>query len=258
MLRKLLKHELVATSRLLLPIYLVLLFLSAANRLVQSLGGYEGVLERLLAVTSIMYVVATIAVTGIFLIIRFYKSLLTDEGYLMFTLPVKSSQLILSKLMIAVFWSISCILLMAASLFIVAANKETLSVLVEYAGEGLNLLQSMYGGKWILLLGELALISLLTVVSSILMVYASIAVGQLLSKHKVVGAFISFAIANTVIQFLGIRAAAFYMDWVSDSFRGIIQNPEMHLLVWIAVLLIGCVGFFFGTNYVLQRRLNLD
>ena len=35
---------------------------------------------------------------------RFYKSLLGDEGYLMFTLPVETWKLVMSKLLVAIFW----------------------------------------------------------------------------------------------------------------------------------------------------------
>ena len=40
------------------------------------------------------------------MVYRFYKNLMTDEGYLMFTLPVSRSQLIWSKLIVSMAWGI--------------------------------------------------------------------------------------------------------------------------------------------------------
>ena len=44
--------------------------------------------------------------TLVLMVYRFYKNLMTDEGYLMFTLPVSRSQLIWSKLMVALAWGV--------------------------------------------------------------------------------------------------------------------------------------------------------
>ena len=60
-----------------------------------------------------------ITVTTLVLIaVRFYKNLLGDEGYLMFTLPVKSWQLITSKLLTSLVWMVGSVLVLFASFFI--------------------------------------------------------------------------------------------------------------------------------------------
>ena len=64
-------------------------------------------IKTILSVISMVgYVVLIISISAITLIImvqRFYKNLLGDEGYLMFTLPVKTWQNVLNKLIFAVF-----------------------------------------------------------------------------------------------------------------------------------------------------------
>ena len=54
-------------------------------------------------------------------VIRFYKNFFTDEGYLMFTLPVKTSDLILSKTLVAVIWRLISFLFIILSVFGIAS-----------------------------------------------------------------------------------------------------------------------------------------
>ena len=57
--------------------------------------------------TLILYVIMLLASTWgmlIFLGIRFYRSMYTDEGYLSHTLPVTANQLFLSKILVSGVW----------------------------------------------------------------------------------------------------------------------------------------------------------
>ena len=109
MLRKLLKHEFRATGRIMGPLYLVLLATSVGMRVsIQVLNHADSYLLRMLgALLALAYVVAILGVCfaafGL-MIQRFYRSLLTDEGYLMFTLPVSVHQHIWSKLIVSTAW----------------------------------------------------------------------------------------------------------------------------------------------------------
>lgn len=64
---------------------------------------------HLLSGTSVgLYFIALfglVIMTAIFLIMRFYKKFLTDEAYLTFILPVKTSTLIISKQINGIIWN---------------------------------------------------------------------------------------------------------------------------------------------------------
>ena len=107
MLGKLIKYEFKACGRVFFPIYLVILILSIINRIysqygfIQSLknnlsqkGSLLGV-QGILTVVLLALFVSLFVITIIFTIQRFKKSLLEDEGYLIFTLPVSSRNIIL-------------------------------------------------------------------------------------------------------------------------------------------------------------------
>ena len=55
---------------------------------------------------SILAVFAYLIGTRLILLIRFYKNKFTDEGYLTFTLPVTSHQILLSSLVNFLLWSV--------------------------------------------------------------------------------------------------------------------------------------------------------
>ena len=95
MLGKLLKYELKATSRVFIPLYIAILVVSIVNGLSLNLEilNIQGLATIVLMCLFISLFVITIVVT----IQRFNKNLLKDEGYLMFTLPVSSKHLVLSK-----------------------------------------------------------------------------------------------------------------------------------------------------------------
>jgi len=78
-------------------LYIALFLISLVNRFVFHLDIKEGILMffiGFLIVAQAILVLAILVSTVLLMIIRFYKNLLSDEGYLMFTLPVNTHQLI--------------------------------------------------------------------------------------------------------------------------------------------------------------------
>jgi len=102
MLGKLLKYEFKATARTLLPLYAALLIISViSNLLLHSDFQIASVISITVFGALLM---AVFIVTLILMIQRFYRNLLSDEGYLMFTLPVKTNRLIFSKMIVTFVW----------------------------------------------------------------------------------------------------------------------------------------------------------
>ena len=116
MLGKLIKHEFKATAKLLLPLLAAVLALMGGFQViflvVKLLTGRNdshplvAVLFALFAVLAAFALLAMLAVIVIVAVQRFYKNLLGDEGYLMFTLPATPGQQIFSKLLVSLVWSL--------------------------------------------------------------------------------------------------------------------------------------------------------
>ena len=132
MLGKLLKHEFKETSKRMLPLYLVLVVITILGRIVAQSIMISGNADSstIMAIFNILsvfiYVVGLIVISiasYIYLIMRFYKNLFSNEGYLMHTLPVTSWQLLISKLVTAFIWFISETILIFLSIFCIFANN---------------------------------------------------------------------------------------------------------------------------------------
>ena len=110
MLKQLLKYEFKATKSLYFGLYLALALLSVVlgvsfrqeNARAHSTSFQN--LEVILMVLYLSVIFAIAVLCFVSTVQRFYKNLLGREGYLMHTLPVTETQLILSKLITSMVW----------------------------------------------------------------------------------------------------------------------------------------------------------
>ena len=109
MLGKLLKQDFRATARIMLPLYVAVpvlgLFTNLITRLCENQNGF--LIRAISALVSFVFslsLIAAVVTTIVLMVLRFYRNLMTDEGYLMFTLPVSTTELIFSKLIVSVVW----------------------------------------------------------------------------------------------------------------------------------------------------------
>ena len=96
MLGKLIKYEFKGTARLYLPFFALLVLLTVVNRFsLQFSVSHSEIMEIPSVLAMMLYIVAVIAIFVIAMVAtvqRFYKNFMTDEGYLMFTLPVSQER----------------------------------------------------------------------------------------------------------------------------------------------------------------------
>ena len=109
MLGKLLKHEFRATGRTLLPVIGAVLALCVlANISIRILNVTDSTFVTILFGLIVSFFVLSIFVaavmTTVVMVMRFYRNLLRDEGYLMHTLPVSVHELVWSKLIASFVW----------------------------------------------------------------------------------------------------------------------------------------------------------
>ncbi len=261
MLKKLLKHEFAATGRFLIPMYLILLVVALFDRLVINLDIFHGVLgvvPGFLTMAYIVSIIAIVVVTFVLLVMRFYKNLLGEEGYLMFTLPVRADQLITTKLIASMIWTFLSVLAVVASLMIAFADAETMRELAEGFRQAYQELYIIFGGNLILMIIEFILMILIGGAMNILLIYVSIAVGQLFNGHRVLGAFLSYV----GIYFVTQMVLSLIIGIGSLFFREPLEKFESvpHIVFPIALLVVAAVGaaYYFAINYIFKKKLNLE
>jgi hypothetical protein len=271
MLTRLLKHEFRATARIFLPFYLVLILFALINRFLSfemlsrlesmtppfGIAGAVGSLVLLLRLIYFILVAGVLVATLLVMIQRFNKNLFGDEGYLMLTLPVPLWQHIVSKLITATVWVIASGLVTTGSILLLSAKAAPWP----RVWETLFAFRDIFGSAGLFLFPGAAL---LTLVSSILMIYAAIALGHLSPRYRLLASLAWYAVLSFALKalLLGISMALFLSQTWSIDFADIAADPtRINLIIawfWLlpTAILSGC--FFFITNHILNRRLNLE
>ncbi len=268
MLSKLLRHEFRATGRILLPLYL-LLFVTAGlfnismglmdnDYMVQwPVRVFFGISSTALVITAIGVLVLAWAL----MIYRFYKNLMTDEGYLMFTLPVTTHQIIWSKLIVSLVWGAATLLADALAAVLALCRIFDLTDLREAWAELLDILAELNTGDMIGYSIELALLLLFSAAASFLLYYAAIALGHSFANRKIllsVVFYFVFAIAiRTIVSILtAIVMSVSMTDW--EEFVDPFAFGHWGMCLAIVLTIVQAVVFYLLTNGMLRKRLNLQ
>ena len=274
MLGKLFKHELWAMSRIMLPVTAVLLVLAGLSNvsvryidLVQS-----DFLTFVLALFLVLFFIGMVA-AGVVLIVvivsRFYNNLLKDEGYLMFTLPVSTHELVWSKLLASLVWTIVSALIMAGLIWVTAMHAISvasdtihisfdldLSGMLRYLSENFDIT----GGYLPLLIVEGVFGIIIASFSSCLLFYAAMSIGQSFANHKVLMSVVFFLLISFAAQivtpyiYMGIGELYSNVSFDINNFKAIFQQI---ILVSLAVELAYSAILYVITNIFLKKRLNL-
>lgn len=264
MLGKLLKYEFKATSRMFLPLYGALVVFAIINRIFLAINAEDfayGLPAGIAMTVYVFIIVAIIALTFLVMIQRFYKNLLGDEGYLMFTLPVAPSMHITSKMIASIVWSIVSGIVTVLSVLIIVPNFNLFLFMQQLMHAFISTSQ-MYGANIALWFIEAVLSVILTTAAGVLIVYLCIAVGNLAKKHKILTAFGCYIAITTVVQTV-ITIALIIFDQtplfslIMHSLSEIALSHLFFVCFIIMNLVIGAVCFYL-TNFILTKNLNLE
>lgn len=263
MLGKLLKYEISAMGRQLLPLFgswlaISVLMVIMFNTIAGIWPIFTGLMYGLLIVAYIV-----IGVMALIIIIqRFYKNFMKREGYLTMTLPVSINKHIWSKGISGTFWSVigSVCGCLSILIIIMGASTETAAYFFDRAGKYINLLVNYVGiGNLILVLLEAIVLVIVATGQTVMTIYVSIAVGHLWQSHRVVGAILAYLGINTLLLILTINAPGpnltFVMGYeIIDSVRQL----QFILLYGIIYSVVVYAIFHFVSQLVLKKKLNLE
>ena len=284
MLRKLLKYELYSTARVFLPFYLALLVLSVVAR--TTVWNYtphpdSTWMDILLGLSLGFYIIAIVAVfllTTVVSVVRYYRNLYGDEGYLMQTLPVTADQLLWSKLLISSLWSILSMGMILLSLGILVWQKETwLIAFQEIAAAWNREIAPLWTGSMTLAVVEFCALCLFSTIVSTLSYYTAITLGQLMGKHRILGAVVSYIGITIVIELFVTFVTTVLMPVVAgpvaERFLVVIDESGqvaqeatisnamavVHGFLWFlaAMVLIQGVAQYLLTRWVMVHKTNL-
>lgn len=270
MFGKLMKYEMKSLSKGLIPLYGAILAVALINSIMWSFssnspvspGGTIGGLSQLTAMMLYFGLCVAVAVVTLLVVIqRFFKGLLGREGYLMFTLPVPSWQLICSKLLGATIMTILSGFVGLLSVFILGSFSIDWSSFFE----SLSRLFDAWTMDFSLICIELVLTAILSITSSVLQIYLAMCLGHLSNRHRVAMSFVWYIAISTALSFISglflivIGYSPAMTNWITNI---LMATPTMgtHSVMWFTIIVsvIESIAFFLGTAWILKRKLNLE
>ncbi|MGL6175356.1 MAG: hypothetical protein ACRC1P_12205 [Cellulosilyticaceae bacterium] len=262
MLGKLIKYEFKATSRTFLPLYGAILIVALVQRFLgrNSQGLFEE-LNRIGDFTTIALVALFIALGVVTLVVtiqRFQKNLLSDEGYLMFTLPVKTRSLIASKMIVAVVWVILSGVVGITTFLILFMYKgfftEFSLVLSDLMTHIKMILSNEAGRTGIAITIQFMIAGFLSYIQFVVVIYLSLAIGQFpkFQKHRSVASFIAFFVTTMLVNWV-VGMVMFQISYITLEF-----SPNISLLIGNIIVLVVIGAMFEATNYILSKHINLE
>ena len=247
MLGKLIKYDLKALAKILAPLWGVLLVMGLifGISIRSNLDGIGNTMIVFSLVVIVAVIVAIFVMNVIIVIQRFWNGLLQEEGYLMFTLPVTTRSLILSKVISALI--ISC----GTALVISLLGVEIIAISpVTYFG---NWVIKVHAGPWI---GYGAVIAVVGLLSGIYHIYAAMVIGQLSNGNRFLFAFVAYAVLSIIVSLIGIPSMT-NLDNMGSS----LQNTfgfDSDLWIYLVENIVIIIIYHIVTEVILTKKLNLE
>ena len=287
MLKQLLKYEFKATKRLYFGLYLALALLSVVLGVTfrqEHALAHSTSFQNLQVILMFVYVSVILAIAVLCFVNtvqRFCRNLLGREGYLMHTLPVTETQLILSKLLTSMVWvlcsglvGVVCITVMVA---VGVFDPETFGMADWDRWKQLwGMLYGELGAKFWVAMAWTILINLARLASLILCVYAACMIAHQFKKQTMVAGILAFIgmniVENQIDKLLGTNDVTLFVDVtykLVDVSNGSEGAPVMHymtaafgqgascLFCFVFTAAIAAV-YFFLTRWLMKHKLNLE
>lgn len=271
MLSKLIRHEWKSTWKMIavMNLFIAIITLLGVVTVVSKIWNSESEHVVTFAVLSAVFYYISIIVVSIaaciYIAVKYYRNLYTDEGYLMHTLPVSKHELLLSKTIVG-----SIQYLIVSLVIILSFTFIGLSFFYNMTPTDQNeILTALFVDLWPELekfMGDtigfnlflFVVYCLISCISSVLMSFCAISVGQLFTKHKVMGSIFCYIGLYILIQVVA--------SFITVPFTGIsiLENsfaPAM-ITAMLAIEILATsaltIVFYYVSHYVMSKKLNLD
>ncbi len=267
MLKKVIKHEMIATWRIFLPIYIGLVILTAiscgfsfiANRVDTDVVTAILGMGTVLLILALMFVLLS---PYIVLAVRFYKTTATREAYLTFTLPTNVNTLLFAKFLVGFIWLTITFILWYLSFGLIVCGftgEEFVAAFIKevFASQDVSMI-----------LLQLATL-VIGLASSVLMIFASISLSQLVRDHRVLASIAFYFGLYTVQQIIStiilipvmigevgtsLMEESVSVASIEPSIDTTLMGTYILALVVSAIFGVAC---YFISKYLLSKKLNL-
>ena len=272
MLGKLLKYEIKHSARYTAAIYLATLAIAAVSVIALFFNStWLGVMSCFMLYFA---GIASVIVTLVSVIKNFYDTLYSKQGYLTFTLPVKCSTILLSKIIVSVLWIVIGFLVMGVTLgviFFYAKDKsagifDTFISAFEMSGVAEYLPSGIVIAEAVVILAILALLTVVTYIGYVFFVVTVANTGKFQSHPKLFGGLVFlgiFALVNTVgnvltekipLTFNIASDRVFFAFADMFSVEGTLLSYGVGGTIFSAIIAAGLLAL---TGYIMENKVNI-
>lgn len=284
MLGKLIKYEWKSTYKvgllLLLAMAMATLmgFLAFQAPMWRQLGGssvYDSMGATVLDIVSLfsfmlymLILIGAVYAAYIYFVVHFYKTMYTDQGYLLHTLPVGKNAILVSKILVSSVWLFMVFIGITVSIVIFgislasSVSGESLVSVVRAIPKFFNELNMLFGDMSVFATWYLVMVLLnvvLGVPASIIIFYGTVSFGQLFSKHRIIMAIVGYlalmvirGIIGTILQ---VMLSVGSMAINEEEMLGTMYASMFSTLILNLLL---AVGGYLLSYYVISRKLNME
>ncbi len=225
------------------------------------------IVSSLVIVFAIFCLTAFLIVSEILIFAHFYKNLFTDQGYLTFTLPVKRTTLLNSKLITGVATMLATGLVSFISVGFVIVSTFYDDILEWFKEEGIEFLTAVWensGGILIVGIIEIIALIILCTIFSVLFLFTCITIGAVITrKMKLLASIGVYYAGNSVMGIFGtifsLCGMPAMITWLSElsSDEEIFSTLALIGLLLVLAMSVLCVTLYTLQLWFTDKKLNL-
>lgn len=267
---KLLKHDFISTGRIMGVIYAIMAGITVFIFATKDVK--EGALSLIGVVALIITSLCLLVLTAVVVMMDFQKTLYGDQGYLTFTLPVKSWKTLASKVIVSGGWFVVALAAILSSMWVAFSSAkeyfgedyEMFTELIEtLIGKNVNSMIAMAVVRLLLLFIEFCFFALVIFFTN------TLSNTRYFQKHSILWTillfipifFITYKISEIANEYLVF--SIFFVEgkpeFVMDSAvfsQYVYQYSHIDLAEVIVYVLLGA-ALFFATHRLMSRKVNI-
>lgn len=261
MLGKLLKYELKSSAKSFVCIYLGLIMTTILSVILKQFNYFNlDILATLITIALGSLFVVVFFVTCICIYNRFKQSFFTDEGYLILTLPVKLSQLINSKIVGAIIWSILSSITSTVALYIITCSMNDIGII-----EGITSVPDIFVNIWRgieqeaeinvvlnLIVNIISSLSMMIFVILMLFDMAQESYASKMSKKKSI-----YYLGRSIEVIVSVTVFFTVIPWIIDTTDKLNIANEFSELILMIFMCIWGAGIYAKIHYKIDNKLNI-
>lgn len=274
---KYIKYEIKGTYKFILGVLALLLILITGLHFYLSEPRQASLLGGTFALISFMIVFGTALTTFLYIVNSFRKELYDDRGYLTFSLPLTGNQILGAKLIVALLWFALLGIVIAVYNVIMAFSFGPVKFNMSELFTIIRSLDIDYSELFILLL-----VSAITGVTTLILIYFSMALSRVTFRNKKIGGFwfVIFLVLSGIILYGQIKVTTifpYYLDVdtlkivsshvLEYNFNITINSGGLFMGSIVEITILNIAGFiysivlgvllFLGTGYLIENKIDL-